>query len=105
MPFSSIGNFLSRFGKSKLVEQSATALALEAGTAYLKAHFPALASRTRLVSVKGTVLHAVTVSGPARAELLAMKERLFQAMKSAAPLTLTDLRAEIRGNLVEESWF
>jgi hypothetical protein len=105
MPFASLGKFLNRFAPPKLVKQTAAALALEAGTAYLGLHFPALASRTRLVSVKAGVLHAITVSAPARAELLSMKERLFQAMKSAAPIELNDLRVEIRGTLVEESWF
>ncbi len=105
MPFSSIGKFLNRFSQPKLVKQASTALALEAGTSFLAHHHPALASRTRLVSVKAGVLHAITVSAPARAELLSVKERLFQAMKSGAPVELNDFRVEVRGNLVEEPWF
>jgi len=105
MPFSSIGKFLNRFSQTRLVKQAGTALAIEAGTAFLSGHDPALASRTRLVSVRGGVVHAITISAPARAELLSIKERLFQAMKSAAPLELTDLRVEIRGSLAGESWF
>jgi len=105
MPFSSIGRFLDRFAKTKLVKQASSALALEAGSSFLEHHHPALASRTRLVSVRDGVVHAITVSAPARAELLSVKERLFQAMKTAAPVELNDLRAEVRGNLAEEPWF
>jgi len=105
MSFSSLGKFLNRFAPPKLLKQTASALALEAGTAFLAHHHPALASRARLVSVKAGVVHAVTVSAPARAELLSIKERLFLAMKSAVSLELNDLRVEVRGTLVEEQWF
>jgi hypothetical protein len=105
MSFSSIGKFLDRFSKTKIVANASAALALEAGTAFLVRHNGALASRTKLVSVKGGVAHAMTVSAPARAELLGLKERLIQAMKSAAPIEINDLRVEVRGTLVAEPWF
>jgi hypothetical protein len=101
--FSPIGNYLPKLAKRPLMTQAATALSLEAGMAFIVQKNAALALRTRLVSVKGGVVHALATSGPAKAELLALKESLFKAMKLASAVELNDLRVEIRGTLVEEA--
>jgi hypothetical protein len=103
MSFSPIGNYLPKLAKRPLVIQAATALSLEAGTAFVATKNKALSSRTRLVSIKGGVVHALATSAPAKVELLAFKESLFKAMKAAVPIELKDLRVEIRGTLVEEA--
>lgn len=103
MSFSPLGNYLPILSKRTLNQQAALALALEAGTAYVATQNPALVSRTRLVSVKKGVIHALAVSAPAKEELLALKKPLFEAMKSATAIELTDLRVDVRGSLVEEA--
>jgi hypothetical protein len=103
MSFSPLGNYLPILSKRPINKQAATALALEAGTAFIAAHNEALIKRTRLVSIKGGMVHALATSAPAKEELLSLKEPLFLAMKKAAPLELADLRVEIRGTLVEEA--
>jgi hypothetical protein len=45
----------------------------------------------------------LATSAPAKEELLALKELLFRAMKSAAAVDLRDLRVEVRGTLAEEA--
>jgi len=103
MPFASIGKFLPRASDPKLVGHARTALALEAGTAFIAVKNPALISRTRLVSIKAGLIHAIATSAPAKEELLRLKEPLFLAMKSAANIPLNDLRVEVRGTLVEDA--
>lgn len=102
MSFSPLGNYLPKLAKRPLMTQAAVALALEAGTALVAAKNPALIKRTRLVSLKKGLVHAFATSAPAKQELLVLKEPLFKAMKSAAPVELRDLRVEVRGTLAEE---
>ena len=103
MSFSPLGNYLPILSKRNVNQQAATALALEAGTDFLAAQNPALAVRSRLLSVKKGLVHALASSAPAKEELLALKDPLFKAMKQAAPIELTDLRVEIRGTLADEA--
>jgi len=102
MSFSPLGNYLPILSKRLINTQAGIALALEAGTAYIARENPALVNRTRLVSIKNGLLHALATSAPAKEELLALKEPLFLAMKSAYAVSLNDLRIEVRGTLVEE---
>jgi hypothetical protein len=102
MSFSSLGKFLPRITHPKLAKSAATALALEAGTAWIRKTDAALAERTRLVSIRSGVVHAFASSAPAKAELLSCKDSLFKAMESPMPIKLTDLRVEIRGTLADE---
>jgi len=102
MPFSPIGKFLPKIANSKALSQASTALALEAGTAFIASSNAALFARIRLVSVKNGMLHALATSAPAKEELFLLKEPLIKAMKSAYPVLLNDLRVEIRGTLAEE---
>jgi len=103
MSFSPLGNYLPILAKRTINVQAATALALEAGAIFIAAQNPALKSRTRLVSLKAGMLHALATSAPAKEELLALKEPLIKAMKIASPATVSDLRVEVRGTLVEET--
>jgi hypothetical protein len=102
MSFSPLGNYLPILSKRLINTQAGTALALESGTAFIAAQNPALKTRTRLVSVKNGLIHALATSAPAREELLSLKEPLIKAMKSAYALPLHELRVEVRGTLVEE---
>lgn len=103
MSFSSIGKFLPRLAKLPILEQVGIALALEAGTAFIATENQALKTRSRLVSIKKGTVHALTTSAPAKEELLGLKERLFSAMKAASPISISDLRVEVRGSLAEEA--
>lgn len=103
MSFSSIAKFLPKLAKPAILEQAGIALALEAGTAFIAAENQALKTRSRLVSIRKGVVHALTTSAPAKEELLGLKERLFSAMKAAAPVSISDLRVEVRGSLAEEA--
>jgi hypothetical protein len=103
MSFSPLGNYLPILSKRAVNQQAATALALEAGAAYIAAQNPALASRARLVSIKKGLVHALATSAPAKEELLIIKNPLFIAMKKASPIDLNDLRVDVRGTLVEEA--
>lgn len=103
MSFSPLGNYLPILSKRTINLQAATALALEAGTAFMAAQNPVLASRARLVSVKKGLVHALATSAPAKEELLVLKKPLFEAMKKASAIELNDLRVEVRGTLVEEA--
>jgi hypothetical protein len=105
MAFSPLGNYLPMLSKRLINTQAGIALALEAGTAYIAAQNPALKTRTRLVSVKKGLVHALATSAPAKEELLALKEPLIKAMKSASAVLLSDLRVEIKGTLAEEQKF
>jgi hypothetical protein len=102
MSFSPLGNYLPMLSKRLVNTQAGIALALEAGTAYIAAQNPALKTRTRLVSVKKGLLHALATSAPAKEELLLLKEPLIKAMKTASMIELTELMVEVRGTLVEE---
>lgn len=102
MSFAPLGNYLPILSKRLINTQAGIALALEAGTAFVAAQNPALKTRTRLVSVKKGLVHALATSAPAKEELLSLKEPLFLAMKSAYPIVLDELRVEVRGTLVEE---
>ncbi len=103
MSFSPLGNYLPILAKRLINVQAATGLAIEAGMVFLAGKNPALKTRVRLVSVKKGMVHALATSAPAKAELLALKESLFLAMKQAAPVVLSDLRVEVKGTLVEEA--
>jgi hypothetical protein len=105
MSFSPLGNYLPILSKRLINKQASLALALEAGTAFVAAQNPALKTRTRLVSVKKGIVHALATSAPAKEELLMLKEPLFLAMKSASLVELSDLRVEVKGTLVEDAQF
>jgi len=105
MSFSPLGNYLPILSKRLINKQASIGLALEAGTAFIAQKNPALKTRTRLISLKDGLVRALATSAPAKAELLALKEPLFLAMKSAALVELTDLRIEVKGTLVEEDNF
>ena len=103
MTWTPIGKSLPRIALKPLAAQARVALALEAGAAYLAKANSVLAVRTRLVSIRDGVVHAVATSAPAAYELRAMRESLFKAMLEAASVNLIDLRVEIRGNLEPEA--
>jgi hypothetical protein len=105
MSFSPLGNYLPILSKRLINKQAVLALALEAGTLFVATQNPALKTRTRLVSVKKGIVHALATSAPAKEELLALKEPLFLAMKAASPVELSELRVEVKGTLVEEAQF
>jgi|GEM_PF-1753063 len=106
MAWAPLRRFLSSKSRPEPVGALASlALALEAGANHLARVNPALAARVRLVSVRGGVLHAVCLSAAAAHELSALREGLFQAMRASAPVTLTDLRTEVRGNLAAPESF
>ncbi len=103
MSFSPLGNYLPILSKRAVNQQAAIALALEAGTAFVAAQNPALALRTRLVSIKKGTLHALATSAPAKEELSVLKKPLFEAIKKAVAVELIDLRVEIRGTLADDA--
>ena len=102
MSFSPLGNYLPMLSKRLINTHAGIALALEAGTSFIAATAPALAARTRLVSVGHGRLHAIATSAPAKEELLSLKEPLIKAMKEASAIELAELAVEVRGTLVEE---
>lgn len=102
MTFASLGKFLPKITRPSLAKDAATALALEAGNAWIRRENMVLADRIRLVSIRGGSVHAFASSAPAKEELISLKESLFRAMKSASLIEARELRVEIRGTLADE---
>ncbi len=105
MSWSPIQRIQSSFARKPAQRQAGLALALEAGTAYVRSTAPVLIGRIRLLSIRGGVVHAQATSAPAAHELSAMREGLFLAMQQAAHLALSDLRVEIRGRIDSDDLF
>jgi len=105
MAFSAIGKFLPKISRPQVLGQVASALALEAGTKFLAAKNPLLGTRVRLVSVSAGVVRGRASSAPAKAEVLKLKAPLFQAMKNASNLPLSELYIEVRGSLADDGEF